>query len=76
MFSVCEQHLIEAARPRFVRVVDALQTTETMKITKQPLLADGIDLTRTGPLWVYDKNHRTYVRIQDQQELSAYLPSL
>lgn len=76
VFSVCEQHLIEAARPRFVRVVDALQTTETLKITKQPLLADGIDLARTGPLYVYDKNHRTYVRIQDQQELSAYLPTL
>lgn len=75
LFSVVEQHLIDAARPRFVRIVPALQTTETMKIVKQPLLADGIDVARTGPLYVYDRSRRTYVRA-GSDELSALLPTL
>ena len=74
-FRVIEQHLIDPARPRFVRLVDQLQTTETLKILKQPLLAEGIDLTRTGSLYVYDKLRRTYVCV-DEAELSRYLPTL
>ena len=75
LFATTEQHLIEAARPRFIRIVDELQTTETLKIVKQPLLADGINLSRTGPLYVYDKVQRTYVQV-GAEELAKYLPTL
>ncbi len=75
LFFTVEQHLIDAARPRFVRIVSELQTTETMKIVKHPLLMDGIDLVRTGPLYVYDKQNRTYVKV-DADALSALLPTL
>lgn len=74
---VCtEQHLIDAARPRFVRLVSELQTTETMKIQKQPLIADGIDLGRTGPLYVYDRSTQSYQNVQEESQLAALLPSL
>lgn len=75
LFAAVDQHLIDAARPRFVRIVSELQTTETLKIVKQPLLADGFEVSRTGPLYVYDKPRRTYVKAA-ADELSALLPTL
>lgn len=68
-FALLEQHLPAAAHPRFLRIVSELPTTETLKIKKQTLLDEGIDLQRTGPLYVYDPSRRTYVRITSSQEL-------
>jgi acyl-CoA synthetase (AMP-forming)/AMP-acid ligase II len=76
LFVCVEKHLIEAARPRFVRLVFDLQMTETLKIQKQPLLADGIDLGRIGELYVYDKGARSYRNVQEESQLEALLPSL
>lgn len=70
-FALLEQHLPAAAHPRFLRIVPALSTTETLKIKKQALIDEGIDLARTGPLYVYDRPRRTYVRITSPQELSS-----
>jgi len=63
LFACVEHHLIDPARPRFVRLVADLATTETLKINKQPLLADGIDVSKTGPLFVYDKGSQSYVEL-------------
>ena len=69
LFATIEHELIEAARPRLVRIVDRLQLTDSLKIIKHTLQADGMDLSRTGPLYVYDRPRRTYVRITSPQEL-------
>lgn len=76
LFAAAEQHLIDAARPRFVRLVDELATTETMKLVKHPLQSAGIDLARTGPLYVYDRQQRTYSLVSTASELAACLPNL
>ncbi|MBL8636845.1 MAG: long-chain-acyl-CoA synthetase [Myxococcales bacterium] len=76
LFVCIEKHLIDAARPRFVRLVSELHTTETLKIQKQPLLADGIDLLRTGPLYVYDRIAQSYKLVHEASQLAALLPSL
>ena len=68
-FELVEQHLIAAAQPRFLRLVRELPTTETLKFKKQALIDDGIDLARTGPLYVYDRAGRSYRRISDPSQL-------
>lgn len=68
-FELVAQHLIAAAQPRFLRIVSELPTTETLKVKKQALIDDGIDLVRTGPLYVHDAKQRTYVRVSQPQEL-------
>jgi len=68
-FELVEQHLIAAAQPRFLRLVRELPTTETLKFKKQALIDDGIDLARTGPLYVYDRVGRSYRRISDPSQL-------
>lgn len=75
LFAAVEQHLIDAARPRFVRLVKELATTETMKLVKHPLQVEGIDLARTGPLYVYDRARRTY-SLAHAHDLPSYLPNL
>ncbi len=75
LFAAVEQHLIDAARPRFVRLVKELATTETMKLVKHPLQVEGIDLARTGPLYVYDRARRTY-SLAHAHALPSYLPNL
>jgi putative long chain acyl-CoA synthase len=76
LFLAAEQHLIEAARPRFVRTVEDFRTTESLKIVKGALQNEGIDLGRTGPLYVYDKARRTYSLVETQADLEARLGSL
>ncbi len=75
LFDEVERHLIDAARPRFVRLVNALETTETMKFKKHALQRDGIDPARTGPLYVYDKAGKTYTRV-GADELPGHLSAL
>lgn len=75
LFAAVEQNLFDAARPRFVRIVLELMTTETMKIIKHSLEREGIDIEKTGPLYMYDKSQRTYTLVT-KEELAARLPSL
>ena len=63
LYAACEQHLPQPACPRFVRIVDELPTTDTLKIKKGTLIDEGIDLSRTGPLYLRDPRARTLVRI-------------
>lgn len=68
-FELVDKHLIAAAQPRFLRIVPELQLTETLKVKKQTLLDEGIDLDRTGPLYVYDRPSRSYRRITEPLQL-------
>lgn len=65
LYALCERHLPQPACPRFVRIVEALPTTDTLKIKKQALIEDGIDLDRTGPLLVRDPRAGTFVPIAE-----------
>ncbi|HEY2709366.1 MAG TPA: long-chain-acyl-CoA synthetase [Caulobacteraceae bacterium] len=56
--------LPDYARPVFVRLVSALELTETFKLKKQALAADGWDLARTSDaVFVDDRTSGTYVRL-------------
>lgn len=68
-FDLVDRHLVAAAQPRFLRIVPELPTTETLKVKKQTLLDEGIDLARTGPLYVYDRPGRTYRLVTSPLEL-------
>jgi fatty-acyl-CoA synthase len=56
------QRLPDYARPVFLRLVGALEVTETFKLKKQPLAADGWDAARSpDPLFVEDRAAGGYV---------------
>jgi fatty-acyl-CoA synthase len=56
------QRLPDYARPVFLRLVGALEVTETFKLKKQPLAADGWDAVRSSdPLFVEDRAAGAYV---------------
>ena len=56
--------LPDYARPVFLRLVDALEVTETFKQKKQALAADGWDPARVdGPLLVEDRAAGAYVAL-------------
>jgi fatty-acyl-CoA synthase len=56
--------LPDYARPVFVRLVSALELTDTFKLKKQALAADGWDLARTsGAVFVDDRASGAYVRL-------------
>ncbi len=48
VFRAVQRDLFPAARPRFVRVVEALETTDSLKVVKHHLQAEGADPGRTG----------------------------
>jgi len=77
LFQTVERELEGAARPRFLRIVERLQMTDSLKIVKHTLQAEGIELSRTGPLYVYDKQARTYALVaKDEAELAARCAAL
>jgi fatty-acyl-CoA synthase len=58
------QRLPDYARPVFLRLVGALEVTETFKLKKQPLAADGWDAARSSdPLFVEDRAAGAYVAL-------------
>ena len=66
--SVLHQYLAarlpEYARPLFLRVRDAIETTGTFKPKKRELSRDGYDPTATGdPLYFYDRNRAAFVKL-------------
>ncbi len=61
LFELCEANLFEAARPRFVRVVERIQTTETLKPIKHQLQRDGANPGKIKDLlYWYDEASRCY----------------
>lgn len=69
LYRIVTEQLIEPARPLFVRLMAELPTTETLKIDKQPLLADGFELTACKPLFVYDPAQNTYREVTETDPL-------
>jgi fatty-acyl-CoA synthase len=60
------QRLPDYARPVFLRLVGALEVTETFKLKKQPLAADGWDAARAiDPLFVEDRAADAYVALDE-----------
>jgi fatty-acyl-CoA synthase len=53
--------LPEYARPMFVRLVPAMELTETFKLRKQTLIADGFDPLYAGPVYREDRSQGAYV---------------
>lgn len=61
LYRLVAAQLTPPARPRFVRIVPRLETTDTLKVRKQQLLADGADPGRVAdPLYWYDAARQTY----------------
>jgi putative long chain acyl-CoA synthase len=61
LYDVVVRHLSPAARPRFVRVVQALKMTDSLKITKRELQKEGADPGKIDdPLYWYDEAGATY----------------
>ncbi len=64
-------NLTESARPRFIRIVERLETTETMKFVKFHLRAQGIDPERIGdPMFFYSAADETYLPFNDPECIS------
>ena len=54
-FGAATRRLASYARPRFVRVTDALETTGTHKVRKTTLAREGVNPKKvTDPLWVLE----------------------
>lgn len=61
IFAAVNRHLTPNARPRFLRRVEALDRTASLKIVKFRLVREGADPGRTSdPLFVYDAAAGTY----------------
>lgn len=58
--------LFPAARPRFVRIVESLPVTSTLKLVKHDLKEEGADpRTVNDPLYVYDEASEQYLRLTE-----------
>lgn len=56
-----EEHLFPAARPRFIRVVESLPVTSTLKLVKRQLQDEGADPAKVSDaLYAYDEQAKVY----------------
>ncbi|QDG49580.1 long-chain-acyl-CoA synthetase [Persicimonas caeni] len=61
LFALVDEHLFPAAHPRFVRLVDALEHTDSFKFITTTLRDEGANPTAIDdPIYVYDADARTY----------------
>ena len=61
IFDIVETGLAPAARPRFIRVVQELETTASFKVIKHQLQNEGINPQQVSDdLYWYDSQARTY----------------
>ncbi|HZZ89485.1 MAG TPA: long-chain-acyl-CoA synthetase [Caulobacteraceae bacterium] len=58
------RRLPDYARPVFVRLASALELTETFKLKKQALAAEGWDGS-PDPVWIEERDAGAYVRLDD-----------
>ncbi|MBT6179427.1 MAG: long-chain-acyl-CoA synthetase [Deltaproteobacteria bacterium] len=64
VFDVIETGLAPAARPRFIRVVEELQTTASFKVIKHHLQKEGVNPSKIqGDVYWYDSQQRTYTKL-------------
>ncbi|XP_044135708.1 very long-chain acyl-CoA synthetase-like isoform X1 [Bufo gargarizans] len=67
MFAHVTEYLPNYARPRFLRIQDAIQVTGTYKQYKTDLVKDGFNPSCTkDPLYFMDDTQRTYRPLDDQ----------
>lgn len=68
--------LFPAAYPRFVRIVETLPVTSTLKLVKYDLQKDGIDLKKIqDPIYIFRENEQRYVRLTEKN-YNAYVQAL
>ncbi len=61
LFALVGEHLFPAARPRFVRLVDKLERTDSFKFVTLGLRDEGADPGAIDdPIYVYDEDSQTY----------------
>ena len=64
LFHLVEAALAPAARPRFVRIIDAFETTGSHKVVKHRLQNEGVDPTKvTDKIYWYNSEKRTYTTL-------------
>ncbi len=63
-YDVMTDHLFRAARPRFVRIVNELEVTNTFKYVKRQLQQEGAHPESVDdPLFYYDEDRETYAEL-------------
>ncbi|KAJ8304562.1 hypothetical protein KUTeg_018145, partial [Tegillarca granosa] len=68
IFGHCHHSLPSYARPLFLRFVNELETTETMKHRKIELMKEGFDLNKVSdPLYFMDEHRGKYVPLDESQ---------
>lgn len=66
LFELVDEHLFPAARPRFVRLVDHIETTDSFKFVKTRLRDEGVHPGRIDdPVYVLDEAAETYRPMSD-----------
>jgi len=69
LYTLVTENLFPAARPRFLRIVNGLQTTQSLKFKKAELKSDGADPGRlSDPIYFLDDTKGEYARLN----LDAY----
>ena len=76
LYDLVVRNLSPAARPRFVRIVDSLDMTDSLKVTKHKLQAEGADPARVdAALYWYDEASATYTLLDMNSFLRLILRS-
>jgi acyl-CoA synthetase (AMP-forming)/AMP-acid ligase II len=76
LFELASAHLPPAARPRFVRIVEKLDVTGSLKLQKQALQAEGADPEQVeGEMYWYDERKTQYSLLDMRSFLSLILNS-
>lgn len=64
---MCFEHLLREAIPRFIRIVDGIEKTDSFKSRKFTFEKEGIEGTPLDGYFILDKELRTYVSLSDQK---------
>ena len=75
LFSWLKSQLPIAAMPRFVRLVDSLDTTGSFKFLKHTLQSDGFEPdaeTESGRFWVWDPKKKTYKKYSPKSRNAVF----
>jgi len=74
LFAAVGEHLTPPARPQFLRVVETLELTETMKLVKHRLQQEGADPGRVGdPIYVYDEDAGAYTPLDLERYVAMFV---
>ncbi|TNE52091.1 MAG: alpha/beta fold hydrolase [Deltaproteobacteria bacterium] len=68
LYRFVEESVVPAGRPRFVRVVDSLETTDTFKIKKFKLQQEGpLPEDSDDPIYWYNTSRQTYTKLDPKR---------